>query len=112
VEAVYHKYVTQSTTSTPAPSSVAVDRQIVISGKVAEEIGFEKIRQQQAQVDELKVVLVDGLCINRAESGSSKVKDVCPKIVELDLSRNLFEGVEEIGVICMQLEKLKSLRLK
>ncbi|PQE25841.1 tubulin-specific chaperone e protein [Rutstroemia sp. NJR-2017a BBW] len=91
VEAVYHKYVTQSTTSTPAPSSVAADKQIV---------------------DELKVVLVDGLCINRAESGSSKVKDVCPKIVELDLSRNLFEGVEEIGMICVQLEKLKSLRLK
>ncbi|PQE06401.1 tubulin-specific chaperone e protein [Rutstroemia sp. NJR-2017a WRK4] len=111
VEAVYHKYVTQSTTSTPAPSFVAADKQIVISGKVAEEIGFEKIRQQQAQVDELKVVLVDGLCINRAESGSSKVKDVCPKIVELDLSRNLFEGVEEIGMICVQLEKLKSLRL-
>ncbi|KAM3071336.1 hypothetical protein ACMFMG_008928 [Clarireedia jacksonii] len=111
VEAVRQKYVVQNTTSSPAPYSVAAGRQIVISGKVAEEIGFEKIRQQQAQVDELRVVLVDGLCINKAETGLSKVKDVCPKIVELDLSRNLFEGMEQIGVICTQLENLKSLRL-
>jgi hypothetical protein len=51
------------------------------------------------------------------EHGSSKnliegeeIRDVSPKIVELDLSRNLFEDWVEIVSICEQLDNLKSLR--
>lgn len=83
----------------------------VISGKVAEEVGFDKIRRQMAQLDELKIVLVDGMRMNAAEIAGQQIRDTCPKIVELDLSRNLFESCAEIIRICGELESLKSLRL-
>lgn len=75
-------------------------------------MGFDKIRRQLAQLNELKIVLVDGMRINAAEIEGQTIKDVCPKIVELDLSRNLFESCAEIIRICGELEKVKSLRLK
>jgi hypothetical protein len=109
VEAVHQKYATEITAQ-PAPG--AVDTQIVISGKVAEEVGFDKIRQQLSQLHELRIILVDGLRINCAERNGSTIKNVCPKIVELDLSRNLFEDWEEVAHICRELDNLQSLRLK
>lgn len=83
----------------------------VISGKTVEEVGFEKIQNEQAQLENLKVVLVDGLRIDRAAAGSS-IRNVCPSIVDLDLSRNLFEDCREVVNICGELNGLKSLRLK
>lgn len=54
---------------------------------------------------------MDGLRINRAgEPGS--IRNTCPKIVELDLSRNLFEDVQDVVDICGELDDLKSLKLK
>jgi hypothetical protein len=83
----------------------------VISGKTVEEVGFEKIQREQSQLNKLKIVLVDGLRVNRAASDSS-IRDVCPKIVDLDLSRNLFEDYGEIIQICKELDDLRHLRLK
>ena len=40
------------------------DKQAIrISGKTVEEVGFEKINQQLASLHELRVVILDGLCI-------------------------------------------------
>ncbi|EMR88652.1 putative tubulin-specific chaperone e protein [Botrytis cinerea BcDW1] len=117
VEAVFHKYA--------SGDGLNPDKQIVISGKVAEEIGFDKIAEQQAQVHELKIVLVDGQRINRAHTRlldasathvvatatDLTVGEACPSIVELDLSRNLFVSLNEIENICSQLKNLKTLRL-
>ena len=99
---------------------------IRISGKEVEEVGFDKIRKQLADLKELKIVILDGLCMARPETslrarenitgleawptGLTDIKDVCNKVIELDLSRNLFEEWREIASICEQLEKLKSLR--
>ena len=41
----------------------------------------------------------------------SEIHEVCPKITELDLSRNLFESLHEVAAICDQLEHIKILRL-
>jgi hypothetical protein len=106
----------------------ARDKPIRISGKEVEEIGFDKIRKQLADLHELKVVLLDGLCMSRpvaslkemleAEGESSwlegltDIKETCPKIIELDLSRNLFEEWREVASICEQLDKLRSLRVE
>lgn len=109
VEAVHQKYATEITAQ---PVAGAVDTQIVISGKVAEEVGFDKIRQQLSQLHELRIILVDGLRINCAERNDNTIRSVCPKIVELDLSRNLFEDWEEVAHICRELDNLRSLRLK
>ena len=94
---------------------------IKFSGKVAEEVGFDKIRAQLSQLTELKIIILDGLGMWRPEARgalwtanelSSDVRGACPKAVELDLSRNLFEEWREVAGICEQLEQLRSLRVE
>jgi tubulin-specific chaperone E len=98
---------------------------ITIGGKVVEEVGFEKIRRRLAQLQELKIVLLDGLCIAGvldSPAGRSddtkrmmevqKIPSVCPKIVELDLSRNLLQQWEDVCDICVQLQQLQIIKLK
>lgn len=98
-----------------------VDRPIKFSGKVAEEVGFDKIRKQLAQLEELKIIILDGLCMWRPEARGNAwiesnvmddVSKACPKAVELDLSRNLFEEWREVAAICEQLDRLRSLRVE
>ncbi|KAI1461889.1 RNI-like protein [Annulohypoxylon moriforme] len=93
-------------------SELAKTAVIKFSNKVAEEVGFDKIQRRQAQLAELKVVIVDGARIVSAYSeGDDPISQVCPKIVELDLSRNLFQTVGKVVGICSELPALRSLRL-
>jgi hypothetical protein len=98
-----------------------LDRPIRFSGKVAEEVGFDKIRKQLAQLSELRIVILDGLGMCRPEVRGNgwvagvkgkDVSDACPKAVELDLSRNLFEEWREVASICEQLDKVRNLRVE
>lgn len=109
---MHSKYVTDITDRRDALAADLNVEIIITGGKVAQEIGFDKIRKQMAQLDELKIVLVDGLRVHEAETPGKSVRQVCPKIVELDLSRNLFETVGEIVKICRDLDHLKSLTFK
>lgn len=90
-----------------------------------EEVGFEKIRRQLAAFQELRIVLLDGFCMGGllscprpAVSDTSWLQEIkeiektCPKIVELDLSRNLFERWEDVAGICTALADLRSLKVK
>jgi hypothetical protein len=104
LEAVREKY------APPAPDVETTEH--VISGKVAEEIGFEKIRRQQAQLHKLTIVLVDGHRINAAEIADHVIRKTCPIIIELDLSRNLFDDFEVIVRICGELDTLTGLRIR
>ncbi|KAF2131616.1 tubulin-specific chaperone-like protein E [Dothidotthia symphoricarpi CBS 119687] len=99
-----------------------LNQPIKFSGKVAEEVGFDKIRKQLAQLEELKIIILDGLCMWRPNArlkeqeegwseGQTDVKDACPKAYELDLSRNLFEEWREIFSVCEQLDRLTHLRV-
>ena len=74
-----------------------------------EEVGFEKIRQQLAELQELRIVVLDGACIAAVESDLEKQN---LKIIELDLSRNLLEDWREITAIYKSLRYLKSLKLE
>lgn len=96
---------------------------IQFNGKVVEEVGFEKIRKQLAELQELKVVLLDGLRIagvlaydgqdeSRYSEELQKIERTCPKITELDLTRNLIHRWRDVHDICKQLKKLRSLKLK
>jgi hypothetical protein len=105
----------------PNKTPAVQPKPILFNGKLAEEIGFDKIRVQLAQLSELKIIILDGLCMHRPEARGtgwitggekSDVREACPKAVELDLSRNLFEEWREVVGICEQLLELKSLRVE
>jgi hypothetical protein len=107
VEAIRYKYATE-----PTGSSSMLDIPIIISTKEVQEIGFDKIRTRLAQLHQLRIVLVDGLQVNKAEALEDSIERDCPMIVELDLSRNLFDGWGEIVSICKKLNDLQTLKLK
>ena len=96
----------------------SLDKSINISGKVVEEIGFERIRMQQAALKELRVVVLDRLRIRGILSKDDvdvfqeDVAETCPKITELDLSCNLFEHWREVVEICSPLKELKCLKAR
>ena len=108
-----------------ASGAVAAER-IEISGKVVEEVGFDKIRKQQAELAELRIVLVDGICVAglreaawEGEAGGEdwkvcleQIERTCPSIVELDLSRGLVERWVDVVGIFRALKGLRSLTLK
>jgi hypothetical protein len=108
---------------TSKPLGQASQQTIEISGKVVEEVGFDKIRKQLAELQELRIVLLDGLRIvgvlSSYEQPEAEVleaaKDIattCPKIEELDLSRSLLSRWRHVWDICYPLKELKKLKVK
>jgi tubulin-specific chaperone E len=111
-----------STPSTAAGSPITNGNVIEISGKVVEEVGFERIRQQQAVLQNLRIVLLDGLCLsgitlNRHNPGATAaaqeaVVQTCPDLVELDIGWNLLETWTDVAEICLPLKKLQVLKAR
>ena len=89
---------------------------VQFSGKVAEEVGFEKIRRKQARLSELKFAVLDGARVASAYAGDGDgdqpISALCPIIKDLDLSRNLFRRAGTVVSICSELTDLRTLRLK
>ncbi|UKZ77632.1 hypothetical protein TrVFT333_005356 [Trichoderma virens FT-333] len=93
--------------------------EIVISGKVAQEMGFDKIWRRQSRLRETKIVILDGLRVAVArtegdvndEGVAATIAETAPKIVELDLSRNLFEQFGPVVDICRDLKDLQKLSI-
>lgn len=96
---------------------------IQISGKVVEEVGFDKIRRQFAQLQQLRIALLDGLCItgvlssfeqpeSQVREAAQEIASTCPNIEQLDLSRNLLSSWRHVWDICNQLKSLKKLKVK
>lgn len=89
-----------------------------ISGKVVEEVGFERIRRQQAALHSLKIVVLDGLQIHGGDAQldatrtSEQIRHTCPNIIELDLSRNLLESWTDVATICAPLNQLRRLKVR
>ncbi|CAG8906561.1 unnamed protein product [Penicillium egyptiacum] len=126
LEALREKYAPESENSlasnTVDSGATARGRAIEISGKVVEEVGFDKIRKQLAELQELRIVLLDGLRVagvlasydqdqvSHSET-AWKIGETCPKITELDLSRSLLSRWRDVWDICNQLKHLKRLKL-
>lgn len=110
IGALREKYASEA----PQPGDAAAESQaVVISGKVAEEMGFDKIRRRLARVADLRIVILDGMRVAAAaHDGEGRVADTCPGIAHLDLSRNLFERLGPVVDICAQLPALRRLSLK
>jgi hypothetical protein len=94
--------------------------EIVISGKVAQEMGFDKIWRRQSRLKELKMVVLDGQKVATARSDNdlndeglaASIAETSPKVTELDLSRNLFERLGPVIEICRDLKDLRKLSIK
>lgn len=118
LEAVRGKYASEATTDATDENRAGTvpGRQIVISGKVAEEVGFDKVRRQLAQIEMLRVVILDGQCVVSegdpdGPNALSQIQTTCPSITELDLSRNLFTDFATVAAICRELPRLRGLRV-
>ncbi|PHH53069.1 Tubulin-specific chaperone E [Ceratocystis fimbriata CBS 114723] len=109
ISAVLDKYTSEVD---PETQAIRAAKQIRIGTKMAEEVGFDKIRRQLAKVDQLKIVIVDSYRVAFAVAeGEKSVKEMVPSIQELDVSRNMLESVGVVVDICKDLAHLKSLRM-
>ncbi|KAK2853269.1 hypothetical protein FQN49_005236 [Arthroderma sp. PD_2] len=126
LEGAHEKYVSElpafySSSKGDRALEELISKPIEISGKIVEEVGFDEIRKQLSALHELRIIIIDGLRINGVLAGPAepgerekeleKIKKSCPKVMELDLSRNLLRRWSDIIDICMQLPELKTLKL-
>ena len=129
LDALRFKYAAEdvnSSTSTASKhllgSSLSDGNVIEISGKVVEEVGFEQIRQHQAALQNLRIVLLDGLRISGITLGrkdpaatsaaQEAVAQTCPELVELDLGWNLLETWTAVAEICLPLKNIQVLKVR
>ena len=116
MEALVQKY------ASPSFGNNSSSEAISISGKTVEEVGFEKIERRLAALHELRIVILDGLCVKSVKKPSIKTEQIVPrdkdvnwlplrKIQELDLSRNLLESWADVLFINNSLPHLRILRL-
>lgn len=125
LEALEKKYASGNDPKDQATS----ENEIRISGKTVEEVGFEKVRRQLANLQELQIVILDGFRIahleriesikstaepdgNPSETTRDEIQAEHLKVIELDLSRNLLETWADLAAICTPLKALRSLTLK
>jgi hypothetical protein len=103
-------------------------KEIRISGKTVEEIGFEKKRQELAVLENLKVAVLDGMCIAGLgclpQEGNTVQEWHLPSveapvtnsqamaITLLDLSRNLLERWVDVASICHPMQALRTLKVE
>ncbi|KAL4932139.1 putative tubulin-specific chaperone [Aspergillus undulatus] len=128
LEALREKYANDQAR---ADAGKGKEKPIKFKSKIAEEVGFDKIRRQLAELEELKIVLLDGLRVTgvlphlnshsqelesstgreEIEKARAEIERTCPKIVELDLSVNVLTRWRDVADICEPLKRLRLLRL-
>ena len=119
-EALRQKYAPETLSGSGQDESRIEHQPIEISGKVVEEVGFDRIWKQLSVLEELKIVLLDTLCLRAVSldqrplavaQAQQDLSRACPKIQELDLSRNLLETWDDVAEICRPLKHLKFLKV-
>jgi hypothetical protein len=120
LEALRNKYASEHLPD----SELRASQQIRWGSKIVEEVGFEKIRRQQAILKELRIILLDGLCVEGIIAGSGQPNDhdvaleldniqaTCRQVIELDISRNLLRSWPEVIQICSHFDSLMSLKAR
>ncbi|CBF81726.1 hypothetical protein AN5531.2 [Aspergillus nidulans FGSC A4] len=123
LEAVREKYASdfEQSRERQARPDAEFEEPIRFKSKIAEEVGFDKIRKQLAELEELKIVLLDGLRVagllaqeasrEQVEEARGQIERTCPKIVELDLSWNMLTKWRDVSDICRPLRRLSLLKL-
>nr|POE49336.1 tubulin-specific chaperone e [Quercus suber] len=95
------------------PGDRQQDEIIYVSGKQAEEVGFEKFARRQAQLRGIYVLVLEGMRIQHrcSEAEADRIAKVCGHVTDLDLSANLFETFHELAHLCKSFPKLRTLTL-
>ena len=123
MEALREKYASEPAQENAENDNVTPQTSIRISSKVVEEVGFDKIRREMAELQELRIVILDGLCVagvlssydqplDQVQESAKEIATTCPKITDLDLSRNLLSHWRDVWEICNQLKHLRRLKVK
>ncbi|KAI1616798.1 hypothetical protein EDD37DRAFT_61316 [Exophiala viscosa] len=120
LEGIKFKYAPSTTPKTVAQSASVGNEAIEISGKVVEEVGFDRIKKQLSLLADLKIVLVDELALTgiaARDASNTEVRHAqrelqqdCPNIVELDIGWNTIETWQAVADICLPLKKLRILK--
>lgn len=99
---------------------------IYFNGKLAEEVGFDKVHKRFAVLHDLKIVALDNLCVKGIDPSPAKesedtdgfrvrtrkIRETSPNITQLGLSRNVIESVRDVFALCSVLPQLESLDLR
>jgi len=95
-------------------ASAKQDTKVWISGKQVEEFDYQQINKRHSDLQNLRIVVLDRMLLRQATSAAPHpdLKETCANIAELDLSRNLFESLDEVAHICVQLKGLRTLTLE
>ncbi|GAB7338979.1 hypothetical protein MBLNU457_5648t1 [Dothideomycetes sp. NU457] len=117
LQALREKYVSDGSATGQAGSSTSLEGQktVFISGKEVEELGYDKISRRQAQLHDLRIAIVDDMMIAErskpADPEATSLSDLLPNLLELDLSRNLYEDASVVLQMCIRLPSIKTLTL-
>ncbi|XP_070180632.1 tubulin-specific chaperone E-like [Littorina saxatilis] len=110
VSAIQHRYGVQH----DGDAGVDTDKLFVLDSSnratVVEMVGAEKVNKKQSQLDRLKEVSVREKNVYGIRP-DCKLAQITPKIVELDLSRNLVASWDMVARICQHLPHLNNLHL-
>lgn len=82
-----------------------------INAPFLEMVGFSKVNKKQSTFDRLKIVWLREHYVS-SSGNDNELEQFCPNIMELDLSKNLFNSWITISEICSQLKKLERLDVR
>ena len=95
--------------------------QIRFGRKVVEEVGFDRIAAQQSELQKIRIVGVERMCIVGVSLSDDptirshcalEVGDTLTRVDELDLSANLIERWAHVAEIAGGIKRLKILKLR
>lgn len=81
-----------------------------INAPFLEVVGFSKVNRKQSKFDQLKIVWLRDQCVS-STGNPCELEELCPKLEELDISRNLINSWKIVADICCQLHSLVRLNV-
>lgn len=81
-----------------------------INAPFLEVVGFSKVNKKQSKFDQLKIIWLREQCVSTA-GDSGELKELCPNLEELDISKNLINSWQIVANICCQLHCLVRLNV-
>lgn len=76
-----------------------------------EVVGFSKVNRKQSKFDQLKIVWLREQCVSTAGRLPGELRELCPNLEELDISKNLINSWRIVADICYQLRRLVRLNV-